>query len=169
MNFLASILLKCYLESSEPDFAMIDSFYSLHSLIRQIRLFYPLSWRDSNPLRVLKASSKLLRMHIEMELCLNLEADFDLHLLTFLLQYWPSLFVNMFDAESVMYIWDYLLSGRLRTRLFGFTLALFSNQSIMLRYLPASKLFEVIGNQHIHANIFKEALQHDKLGKFLTL
>ena len=167
MNFIASILLKVYINSTAPDRAVHDAFCSLHTIITRIRAFYPLSWKDNMPLKIAAASAKLVKLHIEMELNMTLGEHFHLLLRTLILRHWPCLFANMF-LENSEHIWDYLLVNT-RSRLFPLTVAMFTQHRTMMRHLCAEKMFAVIENRHMHPNLLKEALRLDKLGMFSVL
>lgn len=110
VNYLAFPLFYVY-HHDNPDTAIEDTFYSLHSLVRIVLPVYPLHSKDVAALNVIQSISNLV--------CLRcFEADQDLGILfsdthlpfitSLVSSMVPTLYANIFSIHDTLLLWDKL-------------------------------------------------------------
>jgi len=108
MCFIVFVLYRVFYEDC-PKYAVIDTFYALHTVMTHIRPLYPRPEEDEIILNFIDSTAALIRLNFistHNRLAIKMRGNEMIKLL--LVKTGPTLFANWFDYHDILLVWDYL-------------------------------------------------------------
>jgi len=119
MCFIVFVLYKVYYDDC-PEYAVHDTFFSLHTLIHYIRPLYPRDSEDKHITKWLESTASIIRLKLLYRypvLAVKLRNTGFIKLL--LIKTAPALFANWFKLKDIVVLWDYLFTGDIFENILG--------------------------------------------------
>ncbi len=142
MCFIAFVLYYIYYNDC-PEYAVHDTFFSFHTIIRFIRPLYPRDSSDTHIIKWIDSTSSIIRLKLLYrypKLAAKLRNTGFVKLM--LIKTGPALFANWFKLEDTLILWDYL-----------FTEDIFEN---MLNVIGAM----IVHNREVYLHLNEEKILH---------
>lgn len=149
MCFIVFALYRVYYEDN-PKHAVIDTFYSLHTIMRYTHPLYPRDDRDTDVLRFIEAASGLIRLNIitkHNRLALKMRGNEFIKLL--LIKTGPALFANWFSYDDILIVWDYIFQDIFKNLLNFVTAMIVSHENIYL-HMNYEKTLHIISEKSFY-------------------